>query len=267
MRVAIGGIIHDRPTVPNYFAHLKQLQLDGLDTVHVWVVDGDHNSGVASTVQRTWPQASLITATNLTPLYQYRRTEHDKARAYRRLACLRNMLALATLELEVDALVAIDSDIMVPPNLIQALRSADRPWVSALVPNRPVRPGEESKEIAWNVMHVPEQVPGGAAYLHFVPTGIGPRDDRWPDSPVGWRPQNNARDLRLITGAVCWYSTELLTAVRWSEHSHGEDIAFGHDALRAGFSAWYVPLVCPHLMTPTQLEEHRQSCPTCAATT
>ena len=277
MRIVVGGISHQRATVESYLRHMAALRVPpGAEVEYLWVADGD----VGATIRDILPHAAQINVRGVTESARYARKEPNKQRAYQRLGYLRDLLGATALEMGCDALVAVDSDIIVPPDLIERLAEVGLPWVGALVRNTPeflrygTRPSVHLEDSAWNVLTVPPPRTGRPLFQHFKPIGDDGLGNVWPTAVIGWMPQDSSREPRLVTGAVAWYSRELLGKAHWSClvagpadlcgcQCNGEDIAFGLRALDAGFSAWYIPLICEHLMDETAMEAHRASCPTC----
>lgn len=284
MRLAIGGIIHDREGIPRllepYLRHISNLQTDGLKVEYVWVVDSN-SMLLMDTIQHTFPDAHLLRMGAVAG-GRYVRGKYANHDSYGRLADLRNRLSAAVLELGMDALLTVDSDILVPADLIQILKVVDQPWVAALVRNHPeflhfgLKSSTTIEDKWWNVFWFPWQA-GLPVFAHFKPIGEGPDGSTWPRGAMFYDPQEPRRS-RLGTGAVCWYSRSLLEQVRWAtrvpspgdptgEQCKGEDVGFAIRAFEVGFSAAYVPVICDHIMDCAAMARHQEQCPSCASTT
>jgi len=266
MRIAIGGIVHWRASVPAWLEHLACLDAGEHELVPIFVMDRRQGSEAARTAAyHSFPDAIFVDVDGATPENFYPPKRENNAVAYAHLAMLRNRLAELALQQDADALLSVDSDIMAPPNLVGALASVGVPWVAALVRNSPhylrlgCEPSTELADMYWNVMYMPPPQPGKPLYQHFKPIGSDGVGGVWPPGPICWRPHQKQQDRRLITGAVALYSRELLERVQWAgpigtpydpagSQCLGEDISFGYRALEAGYYAWYVPLICEHRM-------------------
>ena len=276
MRIAIGGIVHWRNSVPAWLDRLARLDAGEHELVPIFVVDGRDgmDEHMRNLIYRVFPGAALIVETGGTPENAYpAKREHQRA-AYRHLALLRNDLAGLVLEKRADALLSVDSDIMPPPELVSALTGVGQPWVAALVRNSPHylhlgrEPSTELADMYWNVLYMAPPQPGKPLYQHFKPIGTDGIGGVWPVGPICWQPFDRKQERRLITGAVALYSRELLERVQWDgpiatpydpsgRQCLGEDISFGYRALEAGYYAWYVPVICEHRM-----EKRANTCPT-----
>jgi len=239
VRVAVGGIIHERETLPAYLNAMEALNFDGVQPVWTWVVDG-HIS-----VELPASEGHLYAATVEMPGPRYARQgglAGERSIVHGRLACLRNILADLALGANCDALLTVDSDIIVPPDLLLRLVETGRPWVSALVRNGP-------RLRDWNVYMITHPEQGGLVHP-FVAMGDGAMGQNWPGPEgSGGDPRERIQKGKLSTGAVCLYRRELLEAARWAPTSTGagEDTGFGMQAHAAGFEAWYLPIRCRHL--------------------
>jgi len=284
MNLVIGGIIHERDEIPSllqsYVTDLARIQTGGLDVQYVWVVDSD-SLLLGETLLTMFPGACIIHPNGVSLESHYKRGKRSQHSHYAHLASLRNMLSAKVLELGADALLSVDSDILVPSDLVQNLKASERPWVAALVRNHPAflhlgtQPSDSIEDQWWNVFWFPWQE-GKPVFAHFKPTGIGPDGAVWP-SDVSFMDPWNSQHAKLGTGAVCWYSRALLEQVQWAtqvpspgdptgEQCRGEDIGFSIRAFEAGFFAWYIPLICDHIMDSYAMERHKQSCLVCAST-
>ena len=275
MRIAVGGIIHWRESVPAWLQHLARLGAGGHELLPVFVVDWrDGGTDARAAIYRTFPGAIVEAVGGATPENLYPAKRENNSLAYTHMARLRNWLAKLALEQGADALLSVDSDIMAPPELVSALAGVGQPWVAALVRNSPHylhlgrEPSTELADKYWNVMYMPPPQPGKPLYQHFKPVGADGVGGTWPLGSICWRPQDRRQERRLITGAVALYRRELLQRVEWDGpigtpydpqglQCMGEDISFGYRALEAGYYAWYVPLICEHKM-----EKRGNACPT-----
>ena len=285
MKVVVGGIIHDRPGIPGlleaYLAHVARLRTDDLNVRYVWVVDAD-GQDLALAIRWAIPEAHLVHVQEPLPGSRYERGASGNHSSYARLAVLRNTLAQEALRFGAEALLSIDSDILVPANLTLLLRDAGWPWVAALVRNRPdflhlgTYPSDSIEDRWWNVLWFPRQE-GRPVFQHFKAIGIGPDETTWPRG-AAIADQQEPFHNRLGTGAVCWYQRDLLERFKWEtkvpspgdptgEQCRGEDVGFSIHALNAGVSAAYVPTICDHIMDSATMERHRQQCPTCVLRT
>jgi hypothetical protein len=239
MRIAIGGILHDRWTVPAYLEAMEALDLGGIEYVWTWVLDGQFDVPVEL------PGNSPFVAAVDLPGPQYARqggNAEARVLVHRRLACLRNILRELAIEADCEALFSVDSDVIVPANTLRRLVDTAKPWAAALVHNSP-------DGRAWNVFRVTDiETQGGFAH-HFAAMGDGVKGE-WPGREgAGWDPRDNQKTECLGAGAVCLYRRDLLQAARWEAHPRGggEDLGFALNAFAAGYRAWYLPILCRHL--------------------
>ena len=268
MKLLVGSAIKDRHAITDCFMrHLRALDTAYLDISWFWIIcqESDRWADLYK-VERLidLPGMNSLILCDSGPFYSRdivnKNGDEHRLQAFRRMAFLRNLLRERALYEGVDALVSIDSDICPPPDLLQRLVAADKPWVAALVDNSAMMNKERDPELwrmkgetpqqgympLFNVMNLEETEDPEARFItrHFAPelTNGGECD---------------------ATGAVCLYSRELLQASRWESHMAGEDIGFSLNAKRAGFKAHYIPLLCDHLMNEQRLEAHLQNCDTC----
>lgn len=285
VKLVIGGIIHDREGIPElldaYLGHVARLRTGGMETEHVWVVDSS-NTALRHAILNVFPEVHLLGVKECCPSGHYKRGVNHGHSAYKHLAELRNTLAQETLRRNADALLSVDSDILVPANLVQMLATSKCPWVAALVRNRldflhlGTQPSDSIEDRWWNVFWYPWQE-GRPVFAHFKPIGVGPDGTTWPTEVCSRDPQEPFH-TKLGTGAVCWYNRELLEHATWETRTpspgdptggqcRGEDVGFSIHALKAGFSASYVPLICDHIMDSKSMERHRTQCPICVLRT
>ncbi len=226
MRIAVGGIAHDRWTVPEWLSALRALETGEHEIEWCFVLDG------YSPPAELGEHEHIAQVLGLASLQSYRRqggTPESCRSQYSRLALLRNMLADMALGLGCDALLSVDSDIVVPPDLLVQLVETGMPWAAGLVRNSATNPA------AWNVWAAIEEDP--LRVRRFVP----------PIYAGGAILLQQGESL--AAGAVCLYSADLLRAARWSSNAEGlqEDVCFAAEAFRAGYRAAYIPVVCKHL--------------------
>ena len=242
MRIAIGGILHDRWTLEPYLNAMEALDLGGIEPVWTWVLDGEFEHEIDLP---GWMGASPLVASVDLPGPHYARqggSVENRILVHRRLACLRNILRELAIEADCEALFSVDSDIIVPRNTLRRLVDTGEPWAAALVHNAP-------DGHAWNVFRVTDIESQGGFAHHFRAMGHGVEGNWPPKDGVGWNPRDKTKEQNLGAGAVCLYRRDLLQVARWEAHGRGggEDMGFALNAFRAGFSAWYLPILCRHL--------------------
>jgi hypothetical protein len=248
MRVAVGGLIHDRWSVQQYMEALCELSAP-CEVSYAFVLDDMQDD---SEIWDLMPEGAEVVEAYLSGPHYHRHTSRDQA-VYGRMARLRNLLRELVLGLGCDYLLAVDSDIVVPPDLLEKLLATGKPWVAPLVRNDAK---DRTPRGHWNVFKLTRIEDQAGLTDHFRPMGRGINGD-WPGPEgAGWDPRDNTREECLAAGAACLYSRELLETVRWRTDGRGqqEDIGFAMDAFRAGFRAWYLPIRCRHL-TVDGLEE------------
>lgn len=253
--VLIGGLVHDRPQVECYLRHLRELDTEGLEISWAFVLDGVDEPDWCD----LWPEGARFL--DGPPGPHWDRKALDKPACYAHLADLRNLLRAHALEVGADYLLSVDSDIIAPPDVLKRLLASGKPWVAGLVSNR--EPGQEDGR-TFNVFKV--KLSGPQPFLqHFQPMGTGAHGNPWPGPEgAGQDPRDTlVPSVPLCVGAVCLYQATLLRCATFAGHRWGEDIGFARQAFSAGYSGWYLPLRCEHLMTVEQLAEHRARCPLC----
>ena len=271
VKVLIGGLIHDRGQITDcYLRHLRELDVSGMEVrwffigdglcpeLEEWLYDtrgctreeGERNQLIQSTLGR----GAWIHVNDDGPHWSRSRVKRDDVEGrpeFRRLAFLRNILRERAIMEDVDALISIDSDICVPPDLVQRFAETGKPWVSALVDNSARRDGNGDQELV--------RMGGGERTYNHPCYNICERDPATrrilPDFVNGGE--------AWATGAVCFYSRELLGRAHWVWDKGGEDFGFSDMAKTAGYRARYLPVVCDHLMTPERLAAHMETCALC----
>ncbi|HUT62135.1 MAG TPA: hypothetical protein VNA25_30215 [Phycisphaerae bacterium] len=245
MRVAIGGIVHDRWTIEPWFRSLERLDTTGLELR--WAFVCDERISKWQTPLPIGPAVEGAVVEVTIPGPHYNRSRENGRIEYGRLATMRNILAETALGLGCDGLLSVDSDIAAPSRLLQDLVGSQKDWAAGLVRNSP-------DGRYWNVFKLREVATQGGLVSHFRPLpvaqermqvggGSGGREPRSGD------PHDPTHEACLAAGAVCWYSRDLLLAARWQTDARGrqEDVGFALEAFRAGYRAWYVPTICKHL--------------------
>jgi hypothetical protein len=245
VKIAVGGILHNRWTVPAYLDAMAALDTRGHTAQWLWAIDGAwHPLDLGLTTDR-FPRLATVSLDCALPHYCREPGEKEHLhRVYSRLALLRNMLREATLDLDCDALLSVDSDILPPPETLQLLVNSGENWVGALVRNSALDPH------CWNVFHLRDIETQGGLLQHFRAAGDGADGEAWP-AMQAWRfdPRDPTQTQDLATGAVCLYRRPILCDARWEADRRGrqEDIGFAMNAARAGYRAAYMPIRCKHL--------------------
>lgn len=231
MRVLAGGLIRDRvPQLRVYLRHLQTLRTGDV-AVDWWFILDNCVPETVALVEGSFGRVGYTKVVDGGPAY----VRETGQRHYDRMARLRNYLRDRALGGGYDALLSIDSDIVIVPRLLEALLAADRPWVAAVVDN------SRGARAAYNVMFE-RDVPG-----HF---------GRRPLDLVNGGPA-------AMVGAVCLYRRSLLERAEYLDDPRGEDVGFARSAAEARVGGWYVPLELEHLMTDGQLRAHLEGCPMC----
>jgi len=255
VKVLIGGLIHDRGDITEcYLRHLQELDLSGVEVRWFFVVDGSGQEWEDIHYWQNCLPGWFTFISDNGPHWSRSRVKRGDVEVrpeFRRLAFLRNILRERAIMEEADALVSIDSDICVPSDLVQRFAEAGKPWVSALVDNSAQRDGNGDQELV--------RMGGGLRTYNHPCYNICERDPKTrrilPDFVNGGEAWS--------TGAVCFYSRELLGRARWAWDKGGEDFGFSDMAKTAGYRARYLPIVCDHLMSAERLEAHKETCALC----
>jgi hypothetical protein len=265
VRVLIGGLLHARESpalgaqATCYLRHLKALNLFGHEVSWCFVLDGPHLEYAIDALML--PRVSTITVESDGEHYtRGREPGHDFTPEFSRLAFLRNLLRERALHEDVEALVMIDSDICVPPDLVQrfvAKRVSGRePWVSALVDNGATMNGKLDPDLDRMRGKVPDYSRRTQAFnvMDWVC-----KEGETP-FPVHVKPDFENGGHADIMGAVQFIDIGVLHDARWEATQWGEDIGF---AQQWGYRGCYLPVVCDHLMTEARLATHLKQCPLC----
>jgi hypothetical protein len=266
VRILIGGMLHARESpalgehAACYLRHLKALNLDGHEVSWCFVLDGPHLEYAIDAMMLS--RVSTLTVESDGEHYtRGREPGHDFTPEFNRLAFLRNLLRERALHEDVEALVMIDSDICVPPDLVQrfvAKRVVDRePWVSALVDNGATMNGKLDPDLDRMRGKVPDYSRRTQAFniMDWV------RKEGEEPFPVHVKPNLRDGGRADIMGAVQFIDADYLQTGRWEGTRWGEDIGFAQNLGRR--KGCYLPVMCDHLMTEARLELHRKECPLC----
>lgn len=170
-----------------------------------------------------------------------RTTETRLKYTYYHLSEVRNKLLEYARKLKVDYLFSIDSDILVPKDVINKLITANEPIVSSLIYNGYIVDPEKAYKYP-NIMNVVEN-----DVVHIT----------------NWYVKNakNLTESKVVpvdvTGAISLISKEVLkSGAIYAYHPKGEDVYFSIDAKQKGFQS-YCDISCfsEHIMTDGQLNE------------
>lgn len=159
---------------------------------------------------------------------------------YRHLSEIRNAALNYAKKLNVDYLLSVDSDILVPSNIIDKLLSANRPIVSSLIyngylvePNSPWKYTNIMRFNGGNIEHI----------------------SNWYTKNAEILTESKLTSVD-VTGAVSLISRDVIVGdVRYGYHPKGEDVYFSLDAKSKGFDS-FCDLSCfsQHIMCEKQLE-------------
>jgi len=156
----------------------------------------------------------------------HRRSEYG-LNSYERLASLRNLLLYMFQHTSADYLLSIDSDIIVPPDIVTKLL----PLAS------------EGAIVAAAIANIPGGKPDGRTPGNFMIESAGLLVHP-PEYPL-----TGTMDVT-VTGAVCLMPRDIINAgVRYGPHPQGEDVPFCLSASRAGCRIMVnFDVVCDHRM-------------------
>lgn len=268
MRLLIGSPIHERDEITKcYFRHLRSLDLTGVEVSWCFVLDRPPQT-LRGRPLPSLECTSIIEVFDGCDGYTRQWDWENGNQHFRRMAFLRNLLRERALMEQVDALISIDSDICVPPDLVQKLAAAGKPWVSALVDNSALlNKGEADPELKRMRGERPDYM-GKSSIWNVMKFIFNIHDETQTPIPAHYNAVKGELDFERgddcdLAGAVCLYSRELLEKCRFAWAKQGEDIGFGLAAREAGYRASYLPIVCDHLMTPARLAAHKARCDLC----
>jgi len=241
--VIVGGMIRGRQEITRcYLKHLGAIDT-GLPFRIQWAFLLDNPEGWEPDMIREYlpGQVWFWLIQDKQPPYQHIHGAPIAPHA-KRMAGLRNSFCRMAKGSNCIGLVNIDSDIMVPRDLLSRLLEKDA-WRAALVDNAI---DEFPRGKYYNAFNLGTTAGGTVIPRHEpIDTGAGGTCD--------------------CTGAVCYYPKRLLQAAKFEGHFMGEDVGFAIQANSAGYRAEYLPILCDHLMTEKLFTEHIQRCPICAS--
>ena len=251
MKILLGALINRRPQVECWLRHLARIDLTDVVPSWAFILDGDEDWA-----RRTVGAAGLpgeIIFQSAPPGQRYIREEANKEQAYQRLAAMRNCLFQLAAELEAEAYLTCDTDIIAKPEVLQRLLETGHVWVSALVRNSNVSP---------NIFNVAMLGDGAAApaIRHF--NAIVSQDGRWVCVDYDGKPTGNVGNAEMI-GAICLYRRDFWQRVRFKGHRCGEDVGLAYEAKAAGIPGHFIPVLCEHLMYPNHVPMHKERCQLC----
>jgi len=235
-RILIGAPVRNRAWVlPYYLAALERLDYPKELLTFCFILnDSTDNSRELLFEFAKNHSTTIIERNQCAPEDREDRQERD--RIYGPLAEVRNLLLSIAANLEIDYLFSVDSDIIVPPDILTRLLAHRKDIVAALIYND----------------------------YHFNAHENYP--NRFPNIMIRREGLQSYRDYPLnslfevdVTGAVYLLSRKVIRKVRYGYHPQGEDIYFCQEAKERGFSLWCdSSIFCQHIMTRDQLKEFKQ---------
>lgn len=223
-RVMIGCPVRNRAWIlPDYLQHLRALKYPQEQIEYCFVINDslDETEAILTAFARWFPTRLLYD--NSSRPGGWERGHYQ----FSRLAELRNLLLEEFLRSPCDHLFSVDSDILVPPDCLQALMQADQDIVSALVCN-----GRQiGDDQFYNVFRLIDN--------QVKPIRDFPRDRLFPVD---------------CTGAAYLIKRRVISAgVRYNSQWGPEDIGFCKEAKTHGFSIFCQGTVeCSHIMENNQ---------------
>jgi len=142
-----------------------------------------------------------------------------RQKIYHSLAKLRNRLLNCAIDKNVDYLLSVDSDILVPPHILKNLLADDKDIVAAQIWN-------DSGQKYPNIM-----IEKNGKFVHYFDF---PKQSLFKCD---------------VTGAVYLIKKKVLNSIRYEYHKQGEDVGFCLSARNKGFEIWVDSRVqCKHIM-------------------
>ena len=221
MRVMIGCVVRNRAWIlPEYLKAIEAIEHDG-KTIGFLENDSDDNTLDILEKSGHW----ILTTTTGYP--NWKRGKYSENQ-YEHLATMRNKFLNLFMASEAEYLLSIDSDVIVPPDILtRLLAEADgRTIIGAAISN------------------VPGQEIDGSTPGNFMIK----QDDRIIHPPT--YPLAGTMTVDVIGAAYLIPRSAILEGVRYGQHPQGEDIAFSQAAQEHGYQLKVIlDLVCEHRMT------------------
>jgi glycosyltransferase involved in cell wall biosynthesis len=223
VRVMVGCPVRNRAWIlPRYLDCLQKIDKKDIKLRYCFIINdcNDASPQILEKFKRQQPEpVLLITRNHFLP-----GGTHRSEYSFSRLAELRNLLLEAFLQSDSEYLFSVDSDILVPQNILALLLRDNCDIISSLVCN-----GHEIGDPGiYNIL----QRNKGGNYIHIRQF---PRDQVFPVDCTG--------------AAYLIKRTVIEAGVRYSGKNGGEDIAFCEGALARGFGVFCDGRIeCLHIM-------------------
>jgi GT2 family glycosyltransferase len=225
-KVAIGCVVRDRGWILNeYLQALKRI--DYTNKLYIFLENDskDDTKEILSKITLDGPK--LIRSIETGSSYGER--ELHSADAFANLAYVRNQFVELFLNTDAEYLLSVDSDILVPPNILKRLMPDDKKLI-----------------ISAAISNIPGAVLDGKINGNFM-IQYGPACFIHPPQ----YPLTGCMDVDVI-GSVYLIPRQVLEdGVRYAQHPQGEDIGFCLQAKEGGYRMQVMlDLMCEHRMVP-----------------
>lgn len=231
-KVAIGSVIRNRAWIlPEYLKALKSINNYPAPMKHYVFLENDSQDDTLSQLKDFKRQSLIPVAVKsvVTNYPHWNRGDYSKNQ-YKHLAEMRNKLIEMVLETDAMYFLSVDSDIIVPPDILTRLLAAVN--------------GSQNVVMAAAISNIPERkLDGNAAGNFLINDSLG-----IPLHPPEY-PLKGIIEVD-VTGAVYLIPRRLLEdGVRYGSHPLGEDFPFCKQAKEKGYSLRVMlDLVCDHRM-------------------
>jgi hypothetical protein len=174
-----------------------------------------------------------------------RTNQQRESKTYLWLCEIRNRIFSKCVELGCDFLASIDSDVLVPQNLLNDLLSTEKSICSSLLYNGYLF--AKSIDEAYKFPNILRRELNGT-YTHIVNYYVKNPDKSPKDKLIECS----------ATGACCIYSQDVCKNLRFVYNKQGEDIGLGEEAFKKGYKMYCLPYAySQHIMSPSLLEQFK----------
>lgn len=235
--------------LPYYLEHIKRIDYPK-NSIHFYFIinncEDDSRQILNDFKRENIDEYGSITIETHNTKYKFKDERSTSVRTeftYHHLSELRNKCLDFAKSIKVDCLLSVDSDILVPSDILTKLLAANKPIISSLIYNgykfTPETPWKYTNimkiDSSGNIAHISNWYTKNA--LKLTESKIVPVD---------------------ITGAVYLIAKEVIqSGVRYGFHNQGEDVTFSLDAKSKGFNSFCdVSCLSSHIMGEDLLYKH-----------
>lgn len=227
-KIYIGCPVHNRDWIlPYYLNHIFNINYPKKLITLSFIINDSHDNSLNLLLnfknQHQNEYNKIIVETHNFNMPKDIRHNRLSNKIYKRIADVRNIF-LSYIDDE-DYVFSVDSDILVPKDILNCLLEDNKDIVSALVYN-------DEKKIYPNIL-----INNNGNIVHYI----------------GF-PKNSLFEVD-ITGAVYLLKSEVCKKVKYDYHYLGEDVPFCFNAKKLGYKIWCDSrIICDHIMYPNMLK-------------